>query len=416
MKVIDLFAGAGGLSEGFRRNGVDIVAHVEKDYNASLTLKTREAYYYCLENNKMSLYLDYLNKKITREEFYAHIPDEILTRVLNIEISKENYANIINQIDTLVGNDKIAGIIGGPPCQAYSIAGRSRDKNKMKDDPRNFLYKYYLQFIEYYNPCFFIFENVQGLLSAYNGKIFEEIQSEMKLLGYNITCKLLDASDFGVLQSRKRIIISGWKEDLDLPHLLFKKEKSTYTIQELFSDLPSIQAGEVKKEYVTGSKHCLQELKIRTNDWDTLTYHVARPVNPRDAQIYSLCCNVWNKEKRQIKYNELPTNLITHKNLDGFLDRYRIVNGNGISHTVVAHISKDGHHFIHPDIEQCRSISVREAARIQSFPDDYYFESSRTSAFQQIGNAVPPLMADRISKELLAVLKKYKNTIKAKLL
>ncbi len=403
MKIIDLFAGAGGLSEGFRRNGIDIVAHVEKDINASFTLKTREGYYYCLENDKMELYMNYINGLITRDEFYSNIPEKVLNKVIAMEISDENYNNIIHKIDTLLDGAEVSGIIGGPPCQAYSIAGRSRDKNKMKNDPRNFLYKYYLKFIEYYNPNFFIFENVQGLLSAHHGAIFEDIQREMKALGYDIIYNLLDSCDFGVLQSRKRIIISGWKKDLNLPHPVFKKERSRYTINDLFRDLPSLFPGETKKNYILNNTNCLKELKIRNDGWIALTYHTARSLNVRDSKIYSLYGDVWNKERRHLKYNELPIELVTHKNLNSFLDRYKIINGDGISHTIVAHISKDGHHFIHPDIKQCRSISVREAARIQSFPDDYFFESSRTSAFQQIGNAVPPLMADKICQELLKI-------------
>ncbi|MEG0093856.1 MAG: DNA cytosine methyltransferase [Erysipelotrichaceae bacterium] len=403
MKIIDLFAGAGGLSEGFRRNGTDIVAHVEKDVNASLTLKTREGYYYCLENNKMDLYIDYIKGKKSRAEFYRSIPDNILNRVIDMEISDENYNEIIGRIDTLLDGSKVSGIIGGPPCQAYSIAGRARDKNKMKNDPRNFLYKFYLRFVEYYNPQFFLFENVLGLLSAYNGDIFKDIQREMNSLGYDITCNLLDSCDFGVLQSRKRVIISGWKNDLKLPHPIFKKERSSYTINDLFKDLPRLKPGKTGKSYKSNQSNCLKDLKIRDYNWSVLTYHTARALNSRDAKIYAMYGKVWNNEKRQLKYNELPIELITHKNLNSFLDRYRIINGKGISHTIVAHIAKDGHHYIHPDVKQCRSISVREAARIQTFPDNYFFESSRTSAFQQIGNAVPPLMADKLCQELLKI-------------
>ena len=138
-KVIDLFAGAGGLSEGFRRNNFDIIAHVEMDKDASYTLKTREAYYYCKKNNLMQLYADYLNKKINREEFYKYIPQEILDKVINEEISNVTLPSIFNKIDKILGKEKILGIIGGPPCQAYSVAGRSRMKEKIKNDPRNYL-------------------------------------------------------------------------------------------------------------------------------------------------------------------------------------------------------------------------------------------------------------------------------------
>jgi len=401
MKIIDLFAGAGGLSEGFRRNNLDIIAHVEMDYNAALTLKTREAYYYCKENKKEKLYANYISGQISRDEFYSYIPENILNKVLNIEISNDSFKPITNKIDSLLNNEKVFGIIGGPPCQAYSIAGRSRAKTKMKDDPRNFLYKYYLQFIEYYKPSFFVFENVLGLLSAHGGKIYDDIQNEMKKLGYNIYCNILDSSDFGVIQTRKRIIINGWKKDLNISKPSFPKKEKIYTIKDLFEDLPTLHAGEINNQYKKNSTKCLQDLKIRKKNWNTLTYNVSRMVNDRDSIIYSKCCETLTNNKKQLKYNELPKKLITHKNKDSFLDRYKVIDYDGLSQTIVAHIAKDGHHFIHPDINQCRSITVREAARIQSFSDDYFFESSRTSAYKQIGNAVPPLLAEIICKELL---------------
>lgn len=408
MKIIDLFAGAGGLSEGFRRNGLDVIAHVEMDTNASLTLKTREAYYYCLENNKINLYKNYIQGKISRDEFYSNIPNSIFDKVLNYEISSKTFPTIVEKIDYLLGDEKVSGIIGGPPCQAYSIAGRSRDKDNMENDPRNYLYKYYLNFIKYYQPTFFVFENVLGLLSAKKGKIFENIKKEMQALGYDIYCNILNSSDFGVLQSRKRVIISGWKKECKISQPVYPKVDKKYSINNLFSDLPSILPGEVNNQYKKSSNKCLIDLKIRNKNWNILTYNMCRPLNNNDSNIYYKYISIWNEEKRQLKYDELPHNLITHKNTKSFLDRYKVIDGDGISQTIVAHIAKDGHHFIHPDINQCRSITVREAARIQSFPDDYYFESSRTSAFQQIGNAVPPLMAEIICKVIMDKLN-FKN-------
>lgn len=408
MKIIDLFAGAGGLSEGFRRNGLDVIAHVEMDTNASLTLKTREAYYYCLENNKINLYKNYIQGKISRDEFYSNIPNSIFDKVLNYEISNKTFPTIVEKIDYLLGDEKVSGIIGGPPCQAYSIAGRSRDKDNMENDPRNYLYKYYLNFIKYYQPTFFVFENVLGLLSAKKGKIFENIKKEMQALGYDIYCNILNSSDFGVLQSRKRVIISGWKKECKISQPVYPKVDKKYSINNLFSDLPSILPGEVNNQYKKSSNKCLIDLKIRNKNWNILTYNMCRPLNNNDSNIYYKYISIWNEEKRQLKYDELPYNLITHKNTKSFLDRYKVIDGDGISQTIVAHIAKDGHHFIHPDINQCRSITVREAARIQSFPDDYYFESSRTSAFQQIGNAVPPLMAEIICKVIMDKLN-FKN-------
>lgn len=392
-KIIDLFAGAGGLSEGFRRNNFDIIAHVEMDKNAALTLKTREAYYYC-KKNKLNYYHKYLEKIITRDEFYSKIPTQILDKVINKEISKDTINDIFNQIDNILNNDSVLGIIGGPPCQAYSIAGRARKKD-MSDDPRNYLYKYYLKFIEKYKPYFYVFENVQGIFSAKNGTVFKDIEKCMKKLGYTFEYKLLNSKDFGVVQERKRVIIIGFKKDLNIHYPEFEKSNFNYNIKDLFSDLPSIKAGEINNKYQDSTTDCLVNLKIRDNNWKDLTYHESRNLNNNDSEIYKLCI-----KNKNIKYTDLPSKLIKHNNKNCFLDRFKVVEYEKPCHTMVAHISKDGHHYIHPDIKQCRSLSVREAARIQSFPDDYFFESSKTSAFKQIGNAVPVLMADIIAKKI----------------
>lgn len=394
-KIIDLFAGAGGLSEGFRRNNFNIIAHVEMDKDASNTLRTREAYYYCKANNKLDLYINYITQKISREEFYSQIPNEVLNKVINEEISDKTLETIFSQIDNTLKNDKIIGIIGGPPCQAYSIAGRSRKKDKMENDPRNYLYLYYLEFLKKYQPKFFVFENVQGILSAKNGTIFEDIKQRMKKLGYNIDYRLLDSNDFGVVQHRKRIIIIGFKKELNIEYPKFDDFKTKYNIQELFIDLPKLNDGEINNKYFSETSKCLEELKIREKGWNVLTYNQARKLNENDKKIYQICI-----ENKNIKYDELPEILRKHNNTNSFLDRFKVIEYDKPSHTMVAHISKDGHHYIHPDIKQCRSITVREAARIQSFPDDYYFESSRTSAFKQIGNAVPVFMAEQIAKKI----------------
>lgn len=394
-KIIDLFAGAGGLSEGFRRNNFDIIAHVEMDKDAAYTLKTREAFYYCKNNNMMNIYIDYIKHKISREQFYSYIPDYILNKVINEEISDTTLPKIFDNIDNILGDGEILGIIGGPPCQAYSIAGRSRMKDKMKNDPRNFLYLYYLEFLKKYKPKFFVFENVQGILSAKDGTIFEDIKKRMKKLKYNIDYKLLDSNDFGVVQHRKRIIIIGYKEELNINYPKFDKFDKLYNIKDLFYDLPQLKDGETNNNYKLSPNKCLQDLKIREDNWDVLTYNQSRILNENDKEIYKICI-----KNKNIKYHELPENLIKHNNKQSFLDRFKVVDYNKPSHTMVAHISKDGHHYIHPDIKQCRSLTVREAARIQSFPDNYYFESSRTSAYKQIGNAVPVFMAEQIAKKI----------------
>lgn len=392
-KIIDLFAGAGGLSEGFRRNKFDIIAHVEMDKDASYTLRTREAYYYCKEN-KLDYYNKYLKKDISREELYSKIPDHILNKVINKEISKNTIDDIFKDIDSKIDNVTISGIIGGPPCQAYSIAGRARKKD-MEEDPRNYLYKYYLQFIKRYQPSFYVFENVQGIFSAKGGSVFKDVEKGMKNLGYTFEYKLLNSNNFGVVQERKRVIIIGYKKSLGLHYPNFGKVNYEFNIRDLFEDLPFLNDGQVNNNYASSSNDCLKKLKIRDDEWNILTYNEARKVNNNDKSIYKICI-----QNNGIKYKDLPTNLIKHNNKESFSDRFKVVEYNKPCQTMVAHISKDGHHYIHPDIKQCRSITVREAARIQSFPDDYYFESSRTSAFKQIGNAVPVLMADIIAKKI----------------
>jgi len=416
LNCLDLFAGAGGLSEGFRRCDFNIVAHVEKDRAASLTLKTREAYYYLKSENRLNEYIDYVSNEITRDQLYKKVPASILNKVIHEEISDETYENIFKDIDQKLKNEKnekIEIIIGGPPCQAYSIAGRSRDPDRMKNDPRNFLYQQYLRFIKYYKPNFFVFENVMGIKTAKDGTIFEQIKKDMIDLDYNIDHRVLNAKDFGVLQSRKRVIIIGWRKHIDFKYPEFPDYNSEYTIKDLFEDIPMIHAGEKKIFLKQNSKvnQCLKDLHIKDDTFNYLLQNEVRPNQPTDLEIYRICVEYWNDSQKKLRYNELPENLITQKNTKSFLDRFNVVPNNGISHTIVAHISKDGHYYIHPDIKQNRSISVREAARIQSFPDDYFFESSRTAAFVQIGNAVPPLMAEKIAKVMKKTISSNTNKL-----
>lgn len=404
MNCIDLFAGAGGLSEGFHRAGFKFFAHVEMDKAASLTLKTRQAYFFLKRNGRINIYKQYLRGEITREDLYSKIPQRIFSTVINKEISSETIDSIFEQIDINRRGKEVDIIIGGPPCQAYSVIGRSRDPYNMQNDKRNYLYKEYIKFLVRYSPKVFVFENVLGLLSTHNGKIFDNIKKEFQDVGYNIDYKILNSKNFGVLENRKRIILIGWRNDINFKYPDFNLKEPQYTIRDLFFDLPHINAGEKANIYVNEANDCLRKSHIR-NDWDILTQHESRMQNERDLKIYRTYVDYWNRKNVKMKYNELPEELITHNNKESFLDRFNIVPYDNICHTVVAHIAKDGHYYIHPDINQNRSISVREAARIQSFPDDYYFENSRTAAFKQIGNAVPPLLAENIAKKIRNSLK-----------
>ena len=166
LKFIDLFAGAGGLSEGFIRAGFEPIAHVEIDRAASNTLKTRAVYHWLKENGLTDLYEEYLNGTISRDALWSSAPDSISKSIINMGIGEDNNPRIFEIIDSLIGDNPVDLIIGGPPCQAYSIAGRSRDKNKMVGDERNYLYKFYAEFLDKYKPTYFVFENVVGLKSA----------------------------------------------------------------------------------------------------------------------------------------------------------------------------------------------------------------------------------------------------------
>lgn len=414
MRYIDLFAGAGGLSEGFKRAGFEPVAHVEVDESACLTLKTRLAYYYLKENNKTDIYVQYLKGQITRDELYSIIPSHVLDSVINLSIGDENNLRIFQIIDKLNENKDIDIIIGGPPCQAYSLVGRARDDKGMRGDPRNYLYVQYGRFLRQYNSRLFVFENVLGLLSAGKGKHFINIQKYFNRIGYDVEPFIVNANEFGVLQHRKRVIILGWQKDLKLSiGKLTGLSSFDHTVKSIFSGLPKLQAGEgIDKysKYVVGRPdEYLHLAKIR-NGLDILTQHIARPHTEQDKEIYRITVEKWQKDKERLNYNDLPERLKTHKNRESFLDRFKVVADDmPYSHTIVAHIAKDGHYYIHPDIEQNRSISVREAARLQTFPDDYYFEGVReghirTPAYRQIGNAVPPLMVEKIAKILAGYL------------
>ena len=410
LTFIDLFAGAGGLAEGFMRAGFKPLAFVEKDINSCLTLKTRLAYHYLKSNDKIDIYKDYLKKSITRDELYKKIPDEILKSVINKEISSRTVKSIFKKIDKLENTGPIDIIIGGPPCQAYSLSGRAARKKikvkKNKRDHRNYLYKYYGRFLEKYNPKLFLFENVPGLYTANSGKYYERMKDYFGSLGYNVKDSISDAAEFGVLQRRERIIVIGWKKDINLEYPEFDKKECEWTVRDLFNDLPKLKAGESKEivNYACESNEYLNNYEIR-NGFDFTTWHITRPHNGKDLTIYKLAIEKLENEGKRLKNSEIPEEIRTQKNITSFLDRFKVVNPNSISHTMIAHIAKDGHHFIHPDINQLRFISVREAARIQSFPDDYFFEGSRTSAFTQIGNAVPPIMAMQIALKISALWK-----------
>ncbi len=399
------------MSEGFKRNCLNTVAHIEIDKEACLTIKTRVAYHFLKEENRLDSYYDYTAGKLSQDELYNLLPAEHSDSVINREISDESLKDIFSVIKKKLrkqSNKELDLIVGGPPCQAYSLIGRHGiDWEK---DKRVSLYVQYGKFLKEFQPKVFVFENVPGLLSANDGHYFNHLKEYFKEIGYETDHKILNAKDYGVLQNRRRVIIIGWMEDLKFSYPEIETIEHNFTTKDIFADLSSLKAGEskTKDNYKDKTNNYLSLFELR-NGVDFYTQHITRPHNENDLRIYKLAIEKWNGEKIRLKYNDIPEKWRTQKNTESFLDRFKVVDGKGISHTVIAHISKDGHYYIHPDINQCRSVSVREAARIQSFPDDFYFEGSRTAVFRQIGNAVPPLMSVAIAKGILKQINKLKT-------
>ena len=409
---LDLFAGAGGLSEGFVRAGFTPVAHVEMDSAACNTLRTRAAFHWLESQGRLDIYDGYLHGRLTRGQFYSAVPQIVLDRVIERAISDETLGEIFTRIRQLNGNQAIDYIVGGPPCQAYSIAGRSRDANKMVGDPRNYLYEFYAEFLREFQPRYFVFENVLGLLTARDkdGELYlEKMRARFREAGYLSEHHILNAKDYGVPQSRRRIIMVGCRGESEFFPTLTKHVLKS-SINELFEDLPKLHAGEgtagpVKTKCY--SKRLLYDLKIKERDGEETTFHIARPNTVKDLTIYSLVVQRWNSVRERMSYTDLPKDLQTQSNIRSFMDRFKVVAGDlPYSQTVVAHICKDGHYYIHPDIKQNRSLTPREAARLQTFPDNFYFEGvkdghpSRTAAFKQIGNAVPVVLGEAIAKAM----------------
>ena len=393
---IDLFAGCGGLSEGFYKQGFHGLTHVEYDHYACESLRTRMKYYGYLDSD-----ISVLEKDITDKD-------------------------IIKQIEIEVSNKLVDVLIGGPPCQSFSSLGKAKDEKGMKDDPRNYLFESYERILNHFRPKIFVFENVTGLLSAKLGKDMI-IDIILKRLGknYNLISNphemVLNSCDYGVPQVRKRVILIGTRKDLDIyPKEIYsgiirthynpnssdeeKKGKKKYvTVKDAIYDLPSIKPGEGEKKI----EHKIDKWNnylslIRSKDENVLLDHVARTHNDNDRKRYfEMSKNKWTfKELLELK----P--YLNHNKQRVFNNSYVVQFWNKPARTIIAHLYKDGNQFIHPDHNQERTITPREAARLQSFPDDFVFEGSRTQQYKQIGNAVPPLMAEAISKSIKKVLAK----------
>lgn len=441
--AVDLFAGCGGLSEGFVTTGFCVAAGLERDPHACETLRTRVMFHELKAQGKLDWYNRYVRNEISREDVlkkFTDVADTVEARVVQREFGQHPYhARVIPPIRLalkLAQASKVHVLLGGPPCQAYSLVGRSRDPDRMEKDERHFLYEHYLHVLGDLQPDFFVLENVPGLLSAKAGgeetyqnilKDFASIQPayevapSYKEMRDNPRDHLMDSADFHVPQRRKRILLIGYRQDLaeqfqSVKGVFIKlrnmRKKTVLTVDDAIGDLPRLKPGDGNDQwfgpYITGQQLKRYQLFIRR--WSVgICNHCARTHMASDLERYKFFILFHKNGNRAATLEDLqrerPDLMPAHDNIDGFIDRFKVQWFGNPSSTIMSHIAKDGHYYIHPDISQCRSFTVREAARCQSFPDNFFFEGPRTEQFRQVGNAVPPRMAAAIAKVLMDELR-----------
>lgn len=399
--IIDLFSGCGGLLDGFLQSGLYYpVASVEWEESPVLTLRKRlKEKYGVLEANQSVIFFD------------MQRTDELLHGFDDLKYGKNP------GLLKLVGKKKIDFIIGGPPCQAYSVAGRVSVDQKEKPDYRNYLFEYYLKIVSTFHPKMFVFENVPGMLSAMpdGTPIIDLIRRDMANAGYEIIDNIrkfaiLDASDYHVPQIRKRVILVGMNKNYfdgkNIQSLLqrfysvfLERQKSNkkITVQEAIGDLPGC--------YPLFSDKAPSHTTPKTN----ITWQIPRFNSVRDVKIFQMLAEdvlsgkneLQNSEKLKQIYNEATG---AHTNVH----KYHVLRPNEPSTTILAHLYKDGLRFIHYDPKQARPITVREAARLQTFDDDFDFVGSQGDAYKMIGNAVPTKLALAISRAIDSFIKEVK--------
>lgn len=396
---IDLFAGCGGLSEGFYKKDFKALVHVDNDPFSCDSLRMRMKKYSYKEKN-----ISVLHKNITDKD-------------------------IIKKINNQLKGSKIDVLLGGPPCQSFSSLGRAKDENSMKYDKRNYLFESYEKILNYFKPKIFLFENVTGLLTTKlkGKKIINTIKHKLGK-NYKISKKIdkmiLNSCEYGVPQMRKRVFLIGIRKDISFniekiftylkkshyTPICSKKErrnkKKYLTVRDAIADLPALKPGQGKKMTNLVIKKRNNYLKkIRSKKNSELFDHVARTHNNIDIKRFrEMSKNKWTFEELLKKKPSLR-----HKKQRVFKNSYVVQHWDKPARTIISHLYKDGNQFIHPDYRQGRTLTVREAARLQSFPDDFYFAGSRTQQYKQIGNAVPPLMAESIANSIKKVLKEISS-------
>lgn len=402
LNSIDLFAGCGGLCDGFEQSGKYItLGAVEWETAPVNQLRNRL---------KTKWDIPDADKRVLC--FDMQRTDELLKGWKD----DPKYGSHPG-LDYCVGNNTIDVIIGGPPCQAYSIAGRVRDENGMRDDYRNYLFESYLAVVKHYKPKAFVFENVPGILSAKPGDgsfhIIDKIQKEFNKAGYDVLKDLskaeIDMTEYGVPQNRHRIIILGLsksyygKKTAKLlkryyEELLPRYKEAIRTVRDAISDLPPLYP--LSKDIRINGRHLSHNMPDPMVDG-----HMPRFHSKRDIEIFKLLAKDIESGERKYTSTAALKELYTEKTgKESNVHKYHVCEWDAPSNLIPAHLYKDGLRHIHPDPKQARSLTVREAARLQTFDDDFQFGNSATDAYKMIGNAVPPKFACKIALALSDLL------------
>ncbi|MGZ6222920.1 MAG: DNA cytosine methyltransferase [Syntrophales bacterium] len=496
--VLDLFAGPGGLAEGTSAfaasNGnkpFHIALSVEKENSAWRTLRLR-AFIRQFKHGLPPEYYQYIAGKLgnsPEDELFKKYPvqaEHANKEALQFTLGNDCNLNLDALIEERLKKSNNWVLIGGPPCQAYSLVGRSRNKGnsdyKPENDLRHFLYKEYLRIIEEFQPAVFVMENVKGILSSsINGElIFHQILDDLEQAGYRIYSLvklrksdsrpdphdfIICSEQYGIPQERHRVIVLGVRRDIKRePELL--EQKNRVTVEQAISDLPKLRSklskhrkddtderwvsvihkeiqpvldSIIDQELIAGIQDTLKLIENRSdegspflrpgssthqkissdlanwyhdNDLLGVINHESRGHMDSDLARYLYCsvytqCYSRGNTRSSPKLHDFPHVLLpAHKNVNSgkFIDRFKVQEKHFPASTITSHLSKDGHYFIHYDPAQCRSLTVREAARIQTFPDNYFFEGNRTQQYVQVGNAVPPLLAKQIAEIVYKLL------------
>ncbi|MGL5646392.1 MAG: DNA cytosine methyltransferase [Clostridium sp.] len=399
IKVMDLFAGCGGLLDGFMQSGkYDPVASVEWQKHQVNTLRNRlKTKWNIADAQESVLYFD-----LQRKDLFSGWENDPI------------YGTSVGLDELVKRKGGVDIIIGGPPCQAYSVAGRVRDKEGMKGDYRNYLFEHYIEVVNRYRPKLFIFENVPGMLSAMpdGTPIPELIKRDAEKIGYEIINDIkglaqIDISDYGVPQVRKRVILIGLNKEYynncdSILNKFYKEVLPMYRVEkkisvsEAINDLPIIKP--LKEQDIKNKKsHYIPDSDI---SWHKPRYH-----NSKDIEVFhELALDLESGENKLTNAMELNKiyERVTGKKTS--VHKYHVLRKDLPSTTILAHLHKDGLRFIHYDPEQARSITVREAARLQSFSDDFEFVGPQGAAYQMIGNAVPPKFAKVLAEAVEKIL------------